>query len=391
MTAKLAIEGGKPVRKEMLPYALHWVGTEELNAVNDVLKNKMITQGPTVEKFEKMFANYVGTKHAIAVSSCTAGLHLSALALLEPGDEVITSPMTFVATANSILYARAKPVFADIDRTINISVGGIREKITPKTRAIMPVHYAGLPCQMDEILEIAEKHDLFVIEDAAHAAGAEYRKKKIGSIGDATCFSFHPAKQMTTGEGGMITTDDDELAEKLNLLRSHGINKDFKQRSLSGSYYYEAQALGFNYRLSDINAAMGIEQLKKLDSFIKRRKMIAEMYRKSFQDLPMELPAEPADVKHAWHLYTVQLELEKLKADRDKIFAALHAENIGVNVLYIPVYRHPYYEKLGYKPLKNSENVYKRIMTLPLFAKMSDSDADDVIEALKKVLPHFVN
>ncbi len=387
---ELAINGGKPVRDKLLPYTQHWVGYEELDSIAEVVRSKWLTQGEKVDEFEKIFADYIKSKHAISVSSCTAGLHLCAIAMLKPDDEVITTPLTFVATPNSIFYVNAKPVFADIDmETMNITPETIEKVITDKTKAIMPVHYGGLPCNMDGIIKLAKKHNLIVIDDAAHAVGAESKNRKIGSIGNATCFSFHPAKQMTTGEGGMITTNDNELAKKLKLLRGHGINKDFKDRIESKSYHYEMELLGYNYRLNDIQAAMGISQLKKLDEFIKRRTEIANQYEKAFKDMSIKLPKPNPDEKHAWHFYTIQLELEKLTVDRDTIFQALRAENIGVNILYIPVYKQPFYKNLGYTELENTEKVFERIITLPLFPKMTDKDIEDTIEAVKKVLEYY--
>jgi len=328
------------------------------------------------------------------VSSCTAALHISVMAAgIRPGDEVITTPMTFAATPNSVLYAGAKPVFADIDpKTMNIDPNEIKARVTKKTKAIMPVHYAGQPCDMDEILEIAKENNLLVLDDAAHAVGAEYKGRKIGTIGNATSFSLHGAKNITSGEGGVLTTNDDKIAEAAKLYRSHGINKEARERyGNKAGWFYEMLLLGFNYRITDIQAALAISQLKKLKKFQALRERYVRIYNKKLSDVPeIVTPYKKADRLHAWHLYVIQIQPEMLKVGRDVFMKALRAENIGANVHYIPVYRHPYYTSLGYAAdYPNTERAYERIITLPLFPKMSVTDVEDVIEAVRKVVDHY--
>ncbi len=393
---KPAIEGGKPIRDEFLPYGTQWLDEKEIDEVVDTLKSSWITTGPKMRKFEEKFKQIRGSKYAVAVNSGTAALHISTSSInIKPGDEVITTPMTFVASANCIVYRGGTPIFADIKKdTYNIDPKEIEKKITKKTKAIIPVHFAGQPCDMDEISEIAMKHDLYVIEDAAHAIDAEYKGKKIGNISDLTTFSFHPVKNITTAEGGMVLTNDDELYEKLLMFRTHGISKDSVKRfGKSGSYFYDMQFLGFRYNLSELHACLGIQQLDKLKSFQKRRREIIKIYNRELQNLDqLTIPYKKKYVKHSWHLYIVQLNLEKLKVDRDHIFKALKEENIGVNVHYIPVHYHSYYQnrfnlKKGILP--KVESIYPRLLTIPLFPRMNDNDVYDVINALDKVLRYY--
>ena len=393
---KPAIEGGKPIRESFLPYGTQWFDEKEINEVVDSLKSSWITTGPKMQLFEENFKKFKGSKYAVAVNSGTAALHVSTSSIdIKPGDEVITTPLTFVASANCVVYRGGTPVLADIKKdTYNIDPNEIRKKITSKTKAIIPVHFTGQPCEMDEICEIAEEHDLFIIEDAAHAVDAEYKGKKIGNISDLTVFSFHPAKNMTTAEGGMVTTNNDELYEKLLMFRTHGITKDAVNRfGKSGGYYYDMQYLGFRYNLSELHASLGIHQLIKLPTFQKRRREIVKIYNRELENFDeITIPFVKKNIKHSWHLYVIQLNLEKLRVDRDFIFKALRAENLGVNVHYIPVHYHTYYQnKFGFKKgmLPNIEWLFPRLLTIPLFPKMSDDDVYDVINSLEKVLKYY--
>jgi UDP-4-amino-4,6-dideoxy-N-acetyl-beta-L-altrosamine transaminase len=319
-------------------------------AVAEVLRGEWLTTGPKIREFEEAVAAYVGARYAVAVSSGTAALHAACFAAgIGPGDEVITTPLTFAASANCVLYAGAEPVFADVDPvTGNIDPEDVARKVTPRTRAIIPVHLAGHPCDLDGLHAIARRHGLVVIEDAAHALGAEYRGRRIGGLSDLTIFSFHPVKHITTGEGGMVTTNNPELHRRLVAFRNHGIVREpeYFLEEPHGPWYYEMQHLGYNYRLTDIQAALGLSQLARLEEFLARRREIVAAYNAAFAGLPwLETPSEPPDGRSAWHLYMVRLCLEKLRVDRATVFRALWAENIGVQVHYIPVYLHPYYRR----------------------------------------------
>lgn len=393
---KLAINGGTPVRDTYLPYGQQWIEDDDIEEVVKVLKSDYLTTGPKIKEFEEKFGKYVGGKYAVAISNGTAALHGASFAAgIKEGDEVITTPITFAASANCIIYQGGKPIFADIDSsTYNIDPKDIEKKISSKTKAIVPVDFTGQPVNIDEINAIAKKYNLIVIEDGAHSLGAEYKGKKTGSLVDMTTFSFHPVKHITTGEGGVITTNNKELYEKLKLFRTHGITRD-KQilyNKNEGSWYYEQLELGYNYRITDIQCALGISQLNKIDKFLRRRREIAEKYNEYLKDIDgIVLPYQEEYIKSSWHLYVIQLELEKFKVGRREIFEALQAENIGVNVHYIPVYYHPYYQKLGYKKglCPNAEKLYERIITIPLYPKMTDKDVKDVVEALDKVLKYY--
>ena len=397
MTQELAINGGKPVRDKLLPYGHQWIDEEDVKAVTEVLRSDWITQGPKVAEFEKEFASYVDARYAVAVNSGTAALHAACFAAqIKKGDEAITSPITFAASANCVLYQGGMPVFADIDAdTLNIDPVEIKKKITKKTKALIPVDFTGLPVDLEKILEIAKDNNLVIIEDASHALGATYKGSKIGSISDMTIFSFHPVKHITTGEGGMIITNNKEYYERLKLFRTHGITKDKdKLLNYNGPWYYEMQELGYNYRLTDFQCALGLSQLKKIDRIIQRRREIVKKYNYEFKDMPeIKIPQiNPVDSNPAWHIYMIQLSLERLKVERREIFEALRAENIGVNVHYIPVHLQPYYQKrFGYHSgnFPKAENYYSRAITLPVFPKMSDKDIDDVVKAAKKVINYY--
>jgi perosamine synthetase len=391
----LAFDGGSPVRKTLLPYGRQSIGEDDIQAVVDVLRSDWLTTGPKVGEFEEAFAARVGAKYAVSFSSGTAALHGAAFAAgLEPGDEAITTPLTFAATANCVLYQGATPVFADVSAdTLNLDPEKVAARITARTRAILPVDYAGHPADLDAILGLAARHGLVVIEDACHALGAEYRERRTGSIADMTVFSFHPVKHVATGEGGMVTTGRADCAEALRRFRNHGISSEARQRQAEGQWRYEMVLLGFNYRLTDIACALGLSQLKKLEANLLRRREIAARYAAAFSSLVgVTLPAVRAGVNPAWHLYPIRLNLEKLSANRAQVFRALRAENIGVNVHYIPVHCHPYYrDRFGYRggEYRIAEDAYERLISLPMFHGMSDQDAEDVILAVEKVIGHF--
>mgnify|MGYP000894910955 FL=1 len=374
-----------------IPYGRQWVTEEDIKAVSDVLRSDWLTTGPKVEEFEEAFAAKVGSRYAVALSSGTAALHAAAFAAcIGPEDEVITTPMTFAATANCILYQGGRPVFSDVEpETLLVDASKIEEKITPKTKAIIAVDYAGQPCDYDELKSIAKRHNLTLIADACHALGATYKGRNVGTLADMTVFSFHPVKHITTGEGGMVTTDDPELAKRVRVFRNHGITSDHRERERCGSWFYEMVDLGYNYRLPDINCALGLSQLKRLDQNVSRRRKLAALYNKAFSKIEAVRPlTQKADRKSSWHLYVVKLDLSKIRTTRKDVFSSLRDEGIGVNVHYIPVYWHPYYQKLGYKKglCPVAEKAYEEIVTLPLFCAMSDSDAAQVVSAVKKTL-----
>ncbi len=389
---KLAIHGGKPVRETFLPYGRQSIDDADIQSVVTVLKSDFLTTGPVISKFEEKIADYVGAKYAVAFSNGTAALHGACFAAgINAGDEVITTPMTFAASANCIIYQGATPVFADIDmRTFNIDPNCIKRLICSQTKAIIPVDFTGQPVNLEEIIKVARENSLIVIEDAAHALGAVYKSKKIGAISDMTMFSFHPVKHITSGEGGIITTNNQEYYEKLLQFRSHGITRN--QSKFNGNndpWYYEMQFLGYNYRLTDFQAALGLSQLQKLDHFLKIRKKYVDIYNEAFSKISqIEVPYQSSEGQSSWHLYMIRLKINSINSSRREIFKALQKENIGVNVHYIPVYYHPYYQKSGYKKgiCPNAERLYEEIITLPLFPAMSMKDVEDVIKAVKKVI-----
>jgi UDP-4-amino-4,6-dideoxy-N-acetyl-beta-L-altrosamine transaminase len=394
VTDRLAIEGGTVVRPSMLPYGRQTVDEEDVARVIETLRSYWLTTGPKVAEFERAFARTVGSQDAVSVSSGTAALHAAAFAAgIEPGDEVITTPITFAATANCVRYLGGTVVFADVDPvSLNLAPKEVKAKISDRTKAIIAVDYGGQPADLDELLAIAANHELIVIEDAAHALGATYKGRPVGSISPLSTFSFHPVKQITTGEGGMVTTGDPAFAERLRSFRNHGISADFRQRERQSSWYYEMQDLGYNYRLTDIQCALGLSQLSKLDGWVSRRREIARRYTEAFESLSeIEVPRVAEDRESSWHLYVIRLLLDRLRVERDQIFRALRAENIGVNVHYIPVPWHPYYQRLGYKkgewPV--AESAYERLISLPLWAGMADEDIRDVIEAVRKVIDAY--
>jgi UDP-4-amino-4,6-dideoxy-N-acetyl-beta-L-altrosamine transaminase len=354
-----------------------------------------LTTGPKVREFEEKFAHAVGAKYAVAVANGTAALHIACLAAeIQGGDEVITSAITFAASANAALYCQAKPVFADIDRnTYNIDPQDIKRKITARTKAIIPVHLTGEPCDMGQIHQIATEHNLMVIEDAAHALGAKYKGNKVGSLSPMTEFSLHPVKNMTTGEGGVLTTEDERLYKKICLYRTHGITRNADDMIENhGPWYYEQLNLGYNYRITDIQCALGISQLDKLNSFNLRRQEIVDRYDKELPRIDgIKTKKKLADTVSGNHLYIIELESDKLTVGRKEVFQALQAENIGVNVHYLPVYRHPYYQKLGYQQglCPHAEDLYSCMLTIPLFPAMSDDDVSDVITAVNKVVQYY--
>ncbi|ARC85318.1 UDP-4-keto-6-deoxy-N-acetylglucosamine 4-aminotransferase [Clostridium argentinense CDC 2741] len=375
-----------PTRETYLSYGKQNIDEDDIQEVIKALKSDYLTTGPYVKIFEENIANYVGASYAVAFSNGTAALHGACFAAgIEEGDEVIVSPMTFAASSNAILYCGGIPIFCDIDmNTGNIDVSKIEEKITSKTKAIIPVDFAGHSVDMDEIIKIANKYNLIVIEDGAHALGSEYKNKKIGNGAHMTEFSFHPVKPITTGEGGIITTNDKELYNKLIRFRSHGITRDksFLVNKNEGPWYYEQLELGFNYRLTDIGAALGVSQLKKLDKFIERRREIASIYNEAFKDIEeIETPIEYDYAKSGYHIYVIKLKLEKLCKTRKEIFMELQNNNIGANVHYIPVYYHPYYKELGYEKglCKVAEKFYERIITLPLHPSMNNIQVQYIV------------
>ncbi|MEC1422626.1 DegT/DnrJ/EryC1/StrS family aminotransferase [Bacillus subtilis] len=381
-------------RNHFLPYSLPLIGKEEIQEVTETLESGWLSKGPKVQQFEKEFAAFVGAKHAVAVNSCTAALFLALKAKgIGPGDEVITSPLTFSSTANTIIHTGATPVFADIDEnTLNIDPVKLEAAVTPRTKAVVPVHFGGQSCDMDAILAVAQNHGLFVLEDAAHAVYTTYKQRMIGSIGDATAFSFYATKNLATGEGGMLTTDDEELADKIRVLSLHGMSKAAWNRySSNGSWYYEVESPGYKMNMFDLQAALGLHQLKRLDDMQKRREEIAGRYQTAFQQIPgLITPFVHDDGRHAWHLYVLQVDEKKAGVTRSEMITALKDEyNIGTSVHFIPVHIHPYYQKqFGYKEadFPNAMNYYKRTLSLPLYPSMSDDDVHDVIEAVRDIV-----
>ncbi len=392
----LAIDGGEPIRTDMLPYARQTIDEDDVAAVVATLRSDWLTTGPLVEEFENAFASEVGTQHAVAVSSGTAALHVAVAALgIGTGDEVIVPAMTFVATANCVVLQGGTPVFADVDsKTLLIDPDQIEALLTPRTRAVIAVDYAGHPCDYDALREITDAHGIAIIADACHAVGGRYREQPVGGLADLSTFSFHPAKHIATGEGGMITTGDMDLARRARIFRNHGITTDHRERAEQGSWFYEMVDLGFNYRLTDFQCALGIKQLEKASSWLKRRRAIASRYSSALSGVHgVEPLPTAADVEHAYHLYVIRLSDHHLATKRDEIITALRAEGIGVNVHYIPVHLHPFYrERFGTIPgnVPVAEAEYRRILSLPMFPAMTDRDIADVVTAVRKTTTAFL-
>jgi len=376
----------------MIPYGRQTVDEDDVRAVVEVLHSAWLTTGPMVDRFESDLAARVGAKHAVAVSSGTAALHAMMYAIgLTAGDEVIVPPMTFASTANSVVFQGATPVFTDVDpETLLLCPDRIEEKITDKTRAVLPVDYAGQPCDYDALRDITDRHNLVLLSDACHALGARDKDRPTGILGDLTAFSFHPVKHIATGEGGMITTDDDEFAQRMRIFRNHCITTDHRQRAEQGSWFYEMVDLGFNYRITDIQCALGVSQLKKLSGWLARRRAIARRYDEVLAEVDGINPlGVRADCEHAYHLYVVRLDLEKIGKTRQDVFGRLRAAGVGVNVHYIPVHFHPFYRRRfgtsrGLCPV--AESAYERILSLPMYAGLTEQDQQTVIQALRDLV-----
>jgi len=406
--------------KPFIPYGRQCIDEDDIAAVVEVLQSDWLTTGPKVDEFEKALVDYTGAGYAIAVNSGTAALHCAMYAVgVNPGDEVIVPAMTFAASANCIVYQGGTPVFADVDPdTLLIDPVDVRKKITSRTKAIIAVDYAGQPCDYDELRKIADGHGLFIVGDACHALGAEYKGRKIGLAADLTVFSFHPVKHITTGEGGMIATDDKNLEKRMRMFRNHGINRDFRQRGEMGSWFYEIADIGYNYRITDIQCALGISQLKKMPNFLSRRRTLAALYDEAFAEIPGIAPlGRRSDVlsaiqsgtdlvgglethprrsgfsRHAYHLYVVKIDYHRFGIERQELFTTLRNNGIGVNVHYIPVHTHPFYKRefqtrIGQCP--NAEDAYRQILSLPLHPEMSKGNARSVCDALLKSSRHPV-
>jgi len=395
MTVQLAIDGGTPVRSELLPYGRQWISEDDISAVVEVLRSDLLTTGPRVNDFEKALAAYTGAGYAVAVSNGTAALHAAVHSLgVGPGDEIIIPTMTFCATASGVLFEGATPVFADVDPgTLLIDPAAVEELISERTRGVISVDFTGHPCDYDRLFELCERHGLALIDDASHALGALYRGRPIGSIADLTTFSFHPVKPITSGEGGMITTGDGERAGVMRRFRNHNISKDSSRRETDSTWHYDVTGLGWNYRLTDLQGALALNQLARLPGMLDRRRGIAGTYHSFFREFEAVEPlAVSPEVDHAWHLFVVRLDTDQLSVDREQVYRALRAEGIGVNVHYIPVHLHPWYQErlgttAGLCPV--AEDAYEKMLTLPLFPRMSDADVESVMEAVSKVIDAY--
>ena len=392
MNSSLAIDGGRAVRQGMLPYGRQSIDEDDIQSVVEVLRSDWLTTGPKIREFEQAFARAVGAREAVAVSSGTAALHAAMHALgIGLGDEVIVPAMTFAASANCVVYQGATPVFADVEPdTLLIDTNDVKAKITARTRAIMAVDYAGQPCDYERLSALARAYDLALVADACHALGASYRRRATGTLADLNVFSLHPVKAITTGEGGIVTTESPELAQRMRSFRNHGVTSDHFERDKRGSWFYEMVDLGYNYRLSDVQCALGLSQLQKLSTWVDRRRQIARRYAEAFSHITEFEPLSAArDRESAYHLYVIRLNSAALSVDRARIFAALRAEGIGVNVHYFPVHLHPFYrERFGTGPglCPESEAAYESILSLPIFPAMSDGDVEDVSQALRKIV-----
>jgi dTDP-4-amino-4,6-dideoxygalactose transaminase len=381
---------------DFIPFHSPDIGDEEIESVVETLRSGWLTTGQKVKSFETDFADYIGCSHAVAVNSATAALHLALDAVdIQEGDEVVVPTMTFTATAEVVLYFKARPVLVDCRADdLNIDIDRIESAITPRTKAIIPVHMAGHPCAMPEILAIAQKYGLKVIEDAAHALPAAVQGRKIGTVGDITCFSFYATKTITTGEGGMATTENPDWAKRMRMMSLHGISLDAWDRYTDkGSWYYEVLRPGYKYNMTDIAAALGIEQLKKCDRFYQARRRIAEQYTEAFADLPeIQVSRCAPDAQHAWHLYIIQLNLDRLTIDRGDFIKALNSRKVGTSVHFIPLHLHPYYrDTLGYAPadFPQATAVFERIISLPVYAKMTERNVTDVIDRVRAVVKEY--
>ncbi len=393
---KPAIAGGVPVRGTKLSYGHQYIDEADINAVCEVLRSDFLTCGPKVAELEKRLCGLTGAKYAVACSNGTAALHIAALAAgLGEGDEMITTPMTFAASANCALYCGARPVFADINpRTYNIDPSSVAEKITEKTKAVTAVDFTGQAAELDELLRLCHEKGILLIEDGAHSIGTKYKGRYVGNIADMTTFSFHPVKTVTGGEGGAVLTNDAKLYEKLVYFRTHGITRESAlfENEPHGPWYHEQIDLGYNYRLTDIQCALIISQLDKLEKFAARRREIVERYNRAFSQMPqLFVQEEIPESETVRHLYILRIKPETLNIDRKGFFEALAAENICGNVHYIPVYWHPYYQRLGYEKglCPNAEKLYQEIISLPLYYSLTDDDVDDVIEAVGKIVEYY--
>lgn len=375
-----------------VPYFLPDIGAEEIDEVAETIRSGWLTTGPRAVRFERDFAEYVGARHALALNSATAALRLAVDAAgVAPGDEVLVPTMTFAATANVVVHAGARPVLVDcLPDTLDIDPERVEAALTPRTRAILPVHFAGHPCEMDALHEIAERHGLAVIEDAAHAVPARYRGRQVGSISALTCFSFYANKTLTTGEGGMLTSDDEELLRRARLMSGHGINKQPERSPERGAWYYEIEDAGFKFNMSDIAAAMGLHQLRRCDGLWERRKRCADLYAKGFADVPeLTLPHAAPHVQHAWHLYVIRLDLEQLSISRQQFIEKLAAAGVGTGVHYIPLHLHPYHrEAWGSRPedCPVATDAAERIVSLPIYSRLGEADVEHVIDAVREVV-----
>lgn len=395
---KLAVKGGIPVRDEKIGYGRQWIDEDDIESVVSVLRSDFLTCGPVIVQLEQELASYTGANYAVAVSNGTAALHCACMAAgIGPGDEVITTPLTFAASANCVLYCGAKPVFADINpETYNIDPDDVEAKITERTKAVIAVDFTGQAVPVKEIRDICDRHHLIFIEDAAHSIGTMYDGKHVGSLADMTCFSFHPVKTITAGEGGAVTTNSEKLYRKIVLAHTHGITheEDFMEDAPhEGLWYYEQISLGYNYRMTDFQAALLLSQLRKLERFKRRRKEIVERYNEAFGKIPeIIVQREIAESDTCRHLYLIRLDFEKLACTRRQFFDAMAAENVQCQIHYVPVYWFPYYRHLGYEKglCPRAEEVYKGIMSIPLYPKMTDEDVEDVIHAVKKIVENYI-
>lgn len=393
---KTLVHSAAPVRETLLPFHQPWMDAEDERAVVDTLRSGWLTKGPKTKAFEQAFASYVGAQHCIGLNSCTAALHLALeVAGVSAGDEVITTPITFASTVNVIVHRGARPVLVDVeDDTLNIDVGLLEQAISPRTKAIIPVDFAGHPCALDSIGQIAARHNLVTIEDAAHAVGAEYDGHRIGSISDMTCFSFYATKNITSGEGGALTTDNGEWAEKIEILSLHGITLDaWKRHHGTGYEHWAVTYPGYKYNMFDLQASLVLSQLSKIDSFWERRVELKKRFDSAFAGIPeIQCPVEKSNLKHAYHLYPIRIRPEMLTAERDAIMNAIVAENVGVGIHFRAVHLHPYYQnELGFQRgiCPCAERYSDRTISLPFYPRMSDADADDVIGAVSKVIQRF--